>query len=115
MLMNNSLHDISIAIFFASGIAMWLTLKNLKDKKDEYFSKLSCSIRRIGSFSLYLILFSSIPRILAFKDFELAHAISKDRVTGLIVRHIIAFLFVTAGIYLWIKINARIKNSGNND
>lgn len=119
ILMNNYFHDVATAMLLASGIAMWMIVKNIENRKDkavmDYFMNLSQSVKKIGRFSLYWILLGGIPRIFAFKDFELAHAISKNQVSGLIVKHMIAFLFVTAGTYVWIKINARIKNLRDNE
>lgn len=119
ILVNNYLHDIATAMFFASGIAMWIIVRNAENKKGKevinYFGKLSEDVRKIGRFSLYWILLGGIPRILAFKDFEFVHAVSKNLVTGLIVKHIIAFLFVAAGIYVWIKINVRMKSISKNE
>lgn len=119
ILINNYFHDVATTIFFASGIAMWIIVRNVENKKGEevtnYFSKLSEDVRKIGRVSLYWILLGGIPRILAFKDFEFAHAISKNQVPGLIIKHIITFLFVAAGIYVWIKINVRMKSISKNE
>ncbi len=119
ILVNNYFHDIATAMFLASGVAMRVLVKNAEGKKIGKiigcFYDLPGSVRRLGRFSLYWILLGGIPRILAFRDFELKHAINKNQVPGLLIEHIIAFMFVIGGMYFWIKINSRTKNPGKND
>lgn len=92
---------------------MWVIVKRLSSTIHsaviDYFLAIYHSIARLARFSLYLILVGGIPRILAYKNFELANAVAKNQIYGLIVKHIIAFVFVGAGIYLWIKLNKKVK------
>jgi len=113
ILMNNYFHDVATAMLMASGIAMWVVIKNLDNNREEkvveYFIDMYRSVARLAKFSLYWILIGGIPRILAFKDFEWANAVGKKQVSGLIVKHVIAFVFVSGGVYLWLRLGRRIK------
>jgi len=113
ILMNNYFHDVATAMLLASGLAMWAVIKNLDNNREEkvveYFIDMYRSVARLAKFSLYWILIGGIPRILAFKDFEWANAVGKKQVSGLIVKHVIAFVFVSGGVYLWLRLGRRIK------
>jgi len=113
ILMNNYFHDVATALLLASGIAMWLIVKNLgnnaKGTAVDYFMDIYYSVTRLAKFSLYWILIGGIPRILTYKKFEWANALEKNQTIGLIVKHIIAFIFVGSGVYLWLRLGKRIK------
>lgn len=113
ILMNNYFHDIATAMFLASGVAMWVIIKNLGNNKEEatakYFTDVSRKVTMLARFSIYGLLISSILRMLAFKKFEWENAVEAHHVSYLLARHIIAFIAACSGIYLWVKLTKRIR------
>ena len=42
-------------------------------------------------------------------DFEWANAVGRLQVPALILKHVLAFAFVGVGVYLWVKLDSRVK------
>ncbi len=113
IMLNNYFHDVATALLLASGVTMWIVLKRLDDRNNdevkEYFLRIYRGITGLAKFSLGWILIGGIPRTIFYKDFEWANAAGRAQIPALIVKHIIAFIFVGAGAYLWIKLSSKIK------
>ncbi len=111
-MMNNYLHDVATALLLSSGIAMWLMLRRLDDAPAtataDYFLRIHRGMTRLAQFSLLWIIIGGIPRVIFYKDFEWANAAGKGQVPALIVKHIVAFICVGSGIYVWVRIRKRI-------
>jgi hypothetical protein len=113
IMMNNYFHDVATALLLASGIAVWVMFSkydNNAPEVREYFMKIYRGITRLAQFSLVWILLGGIPRTIFYKDFEWANAVGKNQVPALIVKHVIAFTIVGAGVYVWLKLSKRIKD-----
>ncbi len=117
LMMNNYFHDVATALLAASGVTMWIVVKRFEKYRDsvnhEYFLSLYEGITKLAKFSLYWILIGGIPRTIAYRDLEWANAVGKNQVPALIVKHVLAFTIVGTGVYLWIKLNKRIKRLRN--
>jgi hypothetical protein len=113
LMMNNYFHDVATALLLASGIAIWVIYKKFgdSDKPDvrEYFLKLYGSMTFLVKFSLAWIILGGIPRTYFYTKFEWSHYAGRSQIPALIVKHILAFLFVAAGAYLWINIRKKVK------
>jgi heme/copper-type cytochrome/quinol oxidase subunit 3 len=113
-MLNNYFHDVATALLLASGITMWIVLKRLEDGNgravNEYFLRIYRGITGLAKFALGWILLGGIPRTLFYKDFEWANAAGRAQIPALIVKHILAFIFVGAGAYLWIRLSRKIKD-----
>jgi hypothetical protein len=113
LMMNNYFHDVATALLLASGIAIWVIYKKFgdSDKPDvrEYFLKLYGSMTFLVKFSLAWIILGGIPRTYFYTEFEWSHYAGRSQIPALIVKHILAFLFVAAGAYLWINIRKKVK------
>lgn len=113
IMMNNYFHDVATALLLASGVAMWLIASTLGEKPCPetvtYFLAIYRTMTRLAIFSLIWILLGGIPRTLAYRQFEWANAVGKSQVTALVVKHILAFLFVAIGVGVWIKLNRIVK------
>ncbi len=113
IMMNNYFHDVATALLLASGVALWIIDRKLDATNQgavDYFLGIYRSMTRLARFSLWWILIGGIPRVLAYRDFEWANAAGKGQVPALIVKHVLAFAFVSAGAHVWIRINRRVKN-----
>jgi hypothetical protein len=113
IMMNNYFHDVATALLLASGITMWVIYRKLgaatEESATDYFLRLYQSITRLAKFSLVWIVIGGIPRTLAYREFEWANAVGKSQVPALIVKHILAFIFVGTGAYIWIKLSRRVR------
>lgn len=113
IMLNNYFHDVATALLLASGVTMWILLKRLGSSKErlvnEYFLRVYKGVTGLAKFSLGWILIGGIPRTIFYKDFEWANAVGKAQIPALIVKHILAFIFVGAGAYLWIRLSKKIR------
>jgi hypothetical protein len=113
IMLNNYFHDVATALLLASGVTMWIILKNFGREQNSYvsnyFLKVYKGITNLARFSLIWIILGGIPRTIFYKDFEWSNAAGNAQIPALIVKHILAFLFVTGGAYLWIKLSKRVK------
>ncbi|MBI5205830.1 MAG: hypothetical protein HZA11_13030 [Nitrospirae bacterium] len=110
---NNYLNDIAVLLLLASGIAMRIIIRKVGDRRDgpiiDYFIDMVEKTTFFARFSIYGLLISSIPRMIAFKKFEWENAVEAHHVSYLLARHIIAFIAAYSGIYLWVKLTTRIR------
>lgn len=113
IMMNNYFHDVATAMLAASGAALWVMVKKYEGQEDEavtrYFLSIYTRMTKVARFSLYWILIGGVPRTLAYRSFEWANAVEHVQIPALIVKHIIVFSLVGAGVYLWLKVNRRVK------
>jgi hypothetical protein len=113
IMMNNYFHDVATALLLASGVVMWVVIRNYQEgaspDTDRYFLRLYRSVTWLAKFSLLWIILGGIPRTIFYAEFEWANAAGKGQVTALIIKHILAFLFVGAGAHIWFKIWRKVK------
>lgn len=118
IMMNNYFHDVATALLLASGVAIWVMFRKYEDHNTpevkEYFLRIYRGITRLAQFSLAWIILGGIPRTIFYKDFEWANAVGKNQVPALIVKHILAFIIVGTGAYVWLKLSKRMKNIKGN-
>ncbi|MBI4844483.1 MAG: hypothetical protein HY809_09200 [Nitrospirae bacterium] len=111
LMMNNYFHDVATALLLASGIAMWVIYKKFGESEGreskEYFLRLYASMTFLARFSLAWIILGGVPRTYFYKEFEWANYAGKSQVPALLVKHVLAFLFVGMGAYIWIKIRKK--------
>ena len=118
IMMNNYFHDVATALLLASGFVIWIIMKRYEDSSKgrdttEYFLSIYRSSIYFAKFSLLWIIIGGIPRTYFYTEFEWANAAGKGQVTALIVKHILAFIFLGLGSHLWIKVNRRVKEIKN--
>ncbi len=113
LMMNNYFHDVATALLLASGVSMWVIYKRFGNSENPevraYFLRLYRSITSLARFSLAWIILGGIPRTYFYKEFEWAQYAGKGQVPALIVKHVLAFIFVGSGAYIWLKIRAKAK------
>jgi len=113
LMMNNYFHDVATALLLGSGIAMWVIYKKFGDgmgqEKTDYFLRLYDSMTFLARFSLAWIIIGGIPRTYFYIEFEWAHYAGRSQVPALIVKHILAFIFVGAGAHIWIRIRGMVR------
>lgn len=114
LLMNNYFHDVATALVAASGILLAvLVIKFESDasqtvtQSGEYFERVYNGMKILGRFALAWVLIGGIPRTLYFRGFEWKNAVEHEQTPALIVKHVLALLFVAIGAFLWKKYSAR--------
>ena len=113
LMMNNYFHDVATALLLASAIAMWVIYKKFGDSDKpevrDYFLRLYGSLTFLARFSLAWIILGGIPRTIFYTEFEWSHFAGKSQIPALIIKHILAFIFVGTGAYIWLKIRRKVK------
>ena len=113
LMMNNYFHDVATALLLASGIAIWIIYKKLgnSDKPDvrAYFLELYDSMTSLAKFALAWIILGGIPRTYFYTEFEWSHYAGQSQIPALIIKHVLAFVFVSAGAHLWIRIRSKVR------
>jgi hypothetical protein len=113
IMMNNYFHDVATALLLASGVVMWIIVRRMERSADEsvirYFLRIYSGVTRLAKFSLLWILIGGIPRTIAYKEFEWANAAGKGQIAALIVKHVLVFIFVGGGAFLWLKLHKRVR------
>jgi hypothetical protein len=113
LMMNNYFHDVATALLLASGIAIWVIYKKFGDSDNpevrDYFLRLYDSFTLLARFSLAWIILGGIPRTIFYTEFEWSHFAGKSQIPALIIKHILAFIFVGTGACIWLKIRKKVK------
>jgi hypothetical protein len=112
LMMNNYFHDVATALLLASGIVMWMVYNKLSSNpgsdERQYFLRLYDGITKLARFSLAWIILGGIPRTYFYTEFEWSHYAGKSQIPALIVKHVLAFIFVGGGAYIWLKIKKKV-------
>jgi len=111
LLMNNYFHDVATALLAASGIVLGLMVGKYEAMDDEparqYFRRIYAGSVSLARFTLFWILLGGIPRTLYFRTFEWQNARDHHQVPALIIKHLLALVFVAMGAWLWKKYSVR--------
>jgi len=113
IMMNNYFHDVATALLMASAFALLVLLRRYEAGERgpdaaRYFLEIHRSMARLARFSLAWIVLGGIPRTIFYVDFEWANAAGRLQVPALIVKHVLAFGFVVAGAWLWLRLRRRV-------
>jgi len=114
VMMNNYLHDVATALLAASGVALWAMLRRWEaggggPEAGRFFLDIHRSMARLAKVSLAWIVLGGIPRTWFYSEFEWANAAGRGQVAALVVKHLVAFALVGAGIALWLRLGARVR------
>jgi len=114
IMMNNYFHDVATAMLFASGSLLWVVLDLYEQTPGastlHYLKRFYGISRKVLGFSLLWLLLGGIPRILFFRSFEWQNAVLKEQADGLLAKHILAFMMIIAGSWIWIKASRRMAS-----
>lgn len=111
LMMNNYFHDVATALLAATGIILAIMVSKYGTVEDEsarmYFARVYAGSVSIARFTLFWILLGGIPRTLYFRTFEWKNALDHQQVPALIIKHLLALVFVALGALLWKKYSRR--------
>ena len=112
-MVNNYSHDIATAFLAVSGATMWILSKEHQDTEDAeaetYFVKIYRSVTSIAKYSLIWILLAGIPRIIFYRQYEWSDMAGNLQVVAIIIKHIVMFLLVGAGLFFWSRLDKKVK------
>ena len=113
---NNYLHDVATGLMLMSFGAIWYVSRSFGEDSDTGTSRLYLSlyeaVTRIAKFSLVWILLGGVPRTIYYTRLECAPAAGEAQVVALVIKHVLVFAMVGAGIYYWMlfkKLASRIR------
>ncbi|RMG05707.1 MAG: hypothetical protein D6726_00800 [Nitrospirae bacterium] len=113
IMMNNYFHDVATAMIGASGFLMYLLIRIYDQERNERGREKLILLYRwttaILKGSLIWLIGGAIPRALTFRSYEWANAVNKGQETGLLAKQLVAFVMITAGTILWIRVSGRMK------
>ena len=113
LMMNNYLPDVATALLLASAVALWAMLRRYDPAGGpgaaRYFLAIHRSMTRLARFSLAWIVLGGIPRTIFYAEFEWANAAGRGQVAALLAKHVLAFGFVAAGAWLWLKLRRQVR------
>lgn len=107
-------HDIATAVLAACGATIWVLSKNvpLPQERDAalFFVRVYQGITRMAKDSLYWILLIGVPRVVYYKKYEWSDAAGDLQIAAIVIKHIIMFLLVGAGLYYWSQLSDRVRD-----
>ncbi len=113
IMMNNYFHDVATALLIVSGSVMFIIMQKLGTNAEpavtRSFIGIHDSMTRLAHVAVIWIILGGIPRTIYYTRFEWANAAGKGQIPALIVKHILMFILVGGGAYLWVKLNRRVK------
>lgn len=115
IMMNNYFHDVATALLAASAFSLWAIARihgrHTGLEADRFFLEAYGHLKGLVLFALAWIVVGGVPRTIFYKDFEWANAAGKGQVAALVVKHILAFLFLGLGVFGWAKLGRRVSGA----
>ncbi len=113
LMMNNYFHDVATALLAASAFALVALLRRYEagprgPDAARYFLEIAERMAKLARFSLAWIVLGGIPRTIWYAEFEWANAAGRAQVAALVVKHVVAFGLVVAGMAFWRRLRRRV-------
>ncbi len=115
IMMNNYFHDVATAFLAASALIMLfilraISLENLDRSRIDFIKKIYRPTTKVAVFSLAWVLVGGVPRTIFFKRYEWWDAAGKGIISALLVKHLLMFILVMAGLVLWTQVKRKISS-----
>jgi len=112
---NNYLHDVATAILLVSAVMLFVLAR--RAARDgyipgvtAYFLEAYRKLNILMAASLAWIFLGGVVRTLAYRQYEWLPAAGRGQVPVLIIKHILIFLTLAAGIHFWLKVRATARD-----
>jgi hypothetical protein len=113
IMMNNYFHDVATGLLVASCVSLYFIMKRYDDsgsrESAEYLLRLYSTMTRVARFSFWWIIIAGVPRTYFYRDFEWANSVDNLQIPAIIVKHIVVFIFVGTGVYMWQQFSRKVK------
>lgn len=112
IIMNNYFHDLAAAFFLSSAIIIFIFVKSVeRDGRNEvvdFFKNNYNKFIKILRFAAIWIIVGGIIRAVFFMKYEWLPAGGKGLIPAIIVKHILIFILIGLGIFMWKNLFKRI-------
>jgi len=116
LMLNNYVHDVATGLLLISALWLAWTAKDLGESPSaEMIAFFKRSYGRCVRFvigSIIVIILTGIVRTITFMDFEWQPALGRGLIPVLVLKHVLIFTMLGAGIYAWIQLRKRIHDLG---
>lgn len=111
ILLNNYVHDVATGLLLISALWIgWSASALGRDPSRElrdYFAVLYRRGTRFAVWSVVVIVLTGVVRTVTFMEFEWRPALGKGLVPILVLKHVLIFTMLAAGMYAWSRLRAR--------
>lgn len=113
LMLNNYVHDVATGLLLISALWIGWSAKSMGDDPPppvvETFRRTYLRSLRFVWASLALIVLTGVVRTLNFMRFEWFPALGKGLVPILVLKHVLIFTILGAGIYAWVQLRRRLR------
>ena len=112
---NNYLHDVATGLMLVSFGAIWYISRGFDPSAGRrttlMYLALYDTVTRLAKVSLVWILLGGVPRTIYYSRLEWAPSAGDTQIAVLIVKHVLVFYMVGAGIYYWRKFGRQARKA----
>ena len=113
LMLNNYVHDVATGLLISSALWLAWSARDLGDspcaEMIRYFRRTYARCVRFAIGSVVVIIITGIIRTVTFMDFEWQPALGKGLIPVLVMKHVLIFTMLGAGIYAWIQLRRRVR------
>jgi hypothetical protein len=113
LMLNNYVHDVATGLLLISALWIGWSAKSMGDDPTpavvEAFRRTYLRSLRFFWTSLLLIVGTGIVRTINFMRFEWFPALGKGLIPILVLKHVLIFTILGAGIYAWVQLRRRLR------
>ena len=110
VMLNNYFHDLSTAVFAVSAIAAWLVVRSrAMEKAPAAVRPLAAGLVKVGIASFVWTLLGGWIRGITYREYEWVDAAGRGQVPVLVLKHVILFSLVVAGIAVHYRVHHALQ------
>lgn len=113
LMLNNYVHDVATGLLLISAFWLAWSARELGDSPSrelvDYFRRTYRRCVRFVVWSIVVIVATGIIRTINFMDFEYRPALGSGLVQVLVMKHILIFAMLGAGVYAWLGVRRRME------
>lgn len=112
LMLNNYVHDVATGLLLISALWLAWSAKELGDAPSrellDHFRRTSRRCVHFAIGSVVVIVLTGIVRTIFFMRFEWMPALGRGLVQVLILKHVLIFAMLAAGLYAWMQLRRRV-------
>lgn len=112
IMMNNYFHDVATAFLLASAITLMVLAKAAENRDSTvaaFFVETYGKLTFMARLALAWIFWGGVIRTWSYMKYEWSSGVGANQIPAIIVKHILIFAVVTAGIIYWRKLSKRVR------
>jgi hypothetical protein len=116
VMLNNYFHDLSTAVFAVSAIAAWLVVRSrAMEQAPAAVRPLAAGLVKVGIASFVWTLLGGWIRGITYREYEWVDAAGRGQVPVLVLKHVILFSLVVAGIAVHYRVHHALRAEAASD